>query len=90
MMMAFYMPVWVYINAQFAISRAGGDTVMGMLVDGISNIFLVIPGIYIMARFTSIGPVMMYVIIKTIDFPKIAIAHFWLKKEFWVVNLAEK
>ena len=41
--MALYMPVWVFINAQFSVSRAGGDTMMGMLVDGISNLFIVIP-----------------------------------------------
>ena len=88
--MAVYMPLWVYINGQFAVSRAGGDTIMGILVDGIGNLFIVIPGIFIMAKFTSIGPVAMYAIIKAVEVPKIAIAHFWLKKEKWVVNLAEK
>lgn len=88
--MAVYMPLWVYINGQFAVSRAGGDTMMGMLVDGIGNLFIVIPGIFFMALCTSIGPVLMYAIIKAVEIPKIAIAHFWLKKEKWVVNLAEK
>ena len=83
------MPVWVYINCQFSISRAGGDTMMGMLVDGIGNLGIVIPGIFIMAKLTAIGPVAMYAIIKAVEFPKIAIAHFWLKKEKWVVNLAQ-
>lgn len=87
--MALYMPVWVYINCQFAVSRSGGDTMMGMLVDGIGNLGIVIPGIIIMAKLTAIGPVAMYAIIKAVEFPKIAIAHFWLKKEKWVVNLAQ-
>lgn len=90
LVMAIYMPLWVYINGQFAVSRAGGDTMMGMLVDGIGNIFIVVPGIFFMANYTSIGPVMMYAIIKSVEIPKIAIAHFWLKKEKWLVNLAEK
>ena len=89
LVMAVYMPVWVYINCQFSISRAGGDTMMGMLVDGIGNLGIVIPGIFIMAKLTAIGPVAMYAIIKAVEFPKIAIAHFWLKKEKWVVNLAQ-
>jgi len=87
--MALYMPLWVYINGQFAVSRAGGDTMMGMLVDGISNIFIVVPGIFFMAKFTPIGPVAMYAVIKAVEIPKIAIAHFWLKKEKWLVNLAK-
>ncbi|MBO4386339.1 MAG: polysaccharide biosynthesis C-terminal domain-containing protein [Treponema sp.] len=90
LVMAIYMPLWVYINGQFSVSRAGGDTMMGMLVDGIGNIFIVVPGIFFMANYTSIGPVMMYAIIKSVEIPKIAIAHFWLKKEKWLVNLAEK
>lgn len=88
--MAVYMPAWVYINGQFAVSRAGGDTMMGMLVDGIGNVCIVIPGIFLLAKCTSIGPVAMYAIIKFVEVPKIIIAHFWLKKEKWVVNLAKK
>lgn len=88
--MAIYMPAWVYINGQFAVSRAGGDTIMGMLVDGIGNLGVVIPGIFILAKCTPIGPVVMYAIIKFVEVPKIIIAHFWLKKEKWVVNLAQK
>ena len=86
--MALYMPLWVYINGQFAVSRAGGDTMMGMLVDGIGNVGIVIPGIILLAKLTPIGPVAMYAIIKSVEFPKILIAHFWLKKEKWLVNLA--
>ncbi|MBO4546267.1 MAG: MATE family efflux transporter, partial [Treponema sp.] len=88
--LAVYMPAWVYINGQFAVSRAGGDTVMGMLVDGIGHLFITIPGIFAMAKFTSLGPVAMYAIIKAVEFPKIAIATWWLKKERWLVNLAAK
>lgn len=88
--MAIYMPAWVYINGQFAVSRAGGDTMMGMLVDGIGNLGVVIPGIFLLAKFTVVGPVAMYAIIKFVEVPKIMIAHFWLKKEKWVVNLAQK
>ncbi|MCR5614057.1 MATE family efflux transporter [Treponema sp.] len=88
LVMAIYMPLWVYINGQFAVSRAGGDTIMGILVDGIGNLFIVIPGIFIMAKLTTMGPVMMYAIIKAVEIPKIAIAHFWLKKERWLKNLA--
>ena len=87
--MALYMPVWVYLNAQFSVSRAGGDTMMGVLVDGIGNLGIVIPGIILLAKFTPIGAVGMYALIKAVEFPKIMIAHFWLKKEKWVVNLAE-
>ncbi|WP_407398454.1 MATE family efflux transporter [Treponema sp.] len=86
--MALFMPAWVYVNAQFAISRAGGDTMMGMIVDGITNLGIILPGIFIMAFCTSAGPVMMYISIKFVDFVKITIAAIWLKKGKWIKNLA--
>ncbi len=89
-MMAIFMPLWVYINTQYAVSRAGGDTAMGFWIDGIVNLFVIIPGAFILAIFTGVGPVFMYGATKIIDIPKIIIAHFWLKKEKWVNNLAER
>ena len=86
--MALFMPVWVYQNAQFAISRAGGDTVMGMMVDVVCTLCIAIPLMFFLARGTAVGPVAMYIIIKTLDLLKIAIAWVWLKKERWVRNLA--
>lgn len=89
LVMSIFMPLWVYVNAQFSVSRAGGDTAMGMIIDLSANLGLVLPGMFIMANFTSLGPVLMYTIIKLSDLLKIIIAHFWLKKEKWVKNLAE-
>jgi hypothetical protein len=37
---------------------------------------------------TPLGPVLMFAIVKSVDFLKIAIAAYWLKKERWVKNLA--
>ena len=33
-LVSLYMPCWVYTNVQFSVARAGGDTVMGAVVDG--------------------------------------------------------
>ena len=82
-----YMPLWLYINAQFAISRTGGDTLLGFVVDMSTITTIVIPGMFAMAYLTNLGPVTMYFIIKLSDVVKIIIAHFWLKKERWVRNL---
>ncbi len=87
-MMALFMPLWVYVNTQFAISKAGGDTVMGAVVDGTVTLILVIPGIFFMAFCTSLSPVTMYGIVKLTDIIKIIMAQIWLGKERWVKNLA--
>lgn len=84
---AFYMPVWTVLNAQFAISRAGGDTALGMYVDVSVNLVLFVPGAFILALCTPLGPVPMLAIIKVTDIVKWAIARWYLKKERWVKNL---
>jgi Na+-driven multidrug efflux pump len=87
---AAYLPLWCLLNAQFAISRAGGDTLMGVWVDvGISYLFF-IPAAILISRFTTWGPVALFGVAKLSDFPKALVAAWWLKKERWVKNLAPK
>ena len=88
-MTAAYMPLWSYLNGQFAVSRTGGDTMMGVVTDVTTNLLLVLPGMYVLTYFTPLGPVAMYGLIKTTDFVKAFIAALWLKKEHWLRNLAE-
>ena len=59
-LMSLFMPPWVYINVQLAVSRAGGDTAMGLWVDATTTLLMIIPGIFLVARYTTIGPVAMY------------------------------
>ena len=84
-----YLPVWSYLNAQFAVARSGGDAVMGAWVDLSINSTLFLPGIFLLAVFTDLGPVEMYAIVKITDFVKVGIAMWQLKKERWVRNLTK-
>ncbi|MDR0589548.1 MAG: polysaccharide biosynthesis C-terminal domain-containing protein [Spirochaetaceae bacterium] len=82
-----YLPLWCLLNAQFAISRAGGDTAMGMYADVSVNTLLVIPGAFFLALGTSMEPVMMFAILKVTDVAKYLVARYFFKKERWVRNL---
>jgi Na+-driven multidrug efflux pump len=84
-----YYPFWALINALFAISRAGGDTVMAMWADTGVNTLLFIPGAFILAFCTSVGPVTMYALVKLSDIAKYLVARHFIKKERWVKNLAK-
>ncbi len=84
---AAYMPAWTFVNAQFAISRTGGDTTMGVVVDVTVNTLLVVPGMFALTVLTPMGPVAMYGTIKLTDLIKIIMAAIWLKKERWLKNL---
>ena len=86
-LMSLFMPIWVYMNSQQAIARAGGDTAMGAYTDASITIVIMIPMAVLLGIFTDIGPVIMYLYIKLLDFVKVVIFHIWLKKERWLRNL---
>ena len=83
-----YLPVWAYINAQFAVARSGGDAVMGAWVDLSVNTVLFLPGIFLLVGLTDFGPVAMYAIVKITDLVKVGVAAWQLKKERWVRKLS--
>ena len=82
-----YLPLWGLLNVQFAISRAGGDTVMGVLADCTVNSLLFAPGAIILSYFTAIPPVQMFTLLKLTDVIKFIICRQFLKRERWVKNL---
>lgn len=86
---AILIPVWIYINTQLAILRAGGDTRVCMYVDG-GTTAIMLPMLFLLAAFTNFSPVTMYMLAKSLDFGKIAVAGYALKKERWVVSLSAK
>ncbi len=88
-MLALFMPPWVYLIGQLAVSRAGGDTAMGAYVDAGMTIVLTIPLVFSLALLTDIGPITLYFWVRMMDFIKIGVFHVWLKKERWLRNLAE-
>ena len=83
-----YLPLWSLLNAQYAISRSGGDTKMGVICDTVGNVLFLL-GMLLLTFLTPLGPVVMYAIVKLSDVPKSIIAHLWLKKEKWLVNLTK-
>lgn len=82
-----YMPLWTYLNAQFSTARSGGDAMLGAWVDIGVNSTLFLPGIFLLAAFTRLGPIEMYAIVKLTDVVKVAIAYWQLRKERWLRNL---
>ena len=82
-----YLPLWSFLNTQFAISRAGGDTALGMYTDLSVNSLLFIPGAFILSYMTTLAPVPMFAILKLTDIVKIFICRHLLRKERWVKNL---
>jgi len=81
---AFYMPLWTYQNAQYATARAGGDTVMSVWIDCTVNLGLFMPGMIILGFFNLFDAPSMYGIVKITSLVKAILAAYVLKKERWV------
>ena len=88
LVIAAYIPVWTLLNAQFALSRSGGDTAMGVWVDVGVTYAVFLPIAFALSAWTDLGPVALFAIAKVTDIGKAAVAFWWLAKEKWVKNLA--
>ena len=84
---ALFMPIMVYVNAQYAVSRAGGDTRSVLFVDCLTTVLLILVGILFTTKYTQLGPVTMYMICRCVDFIRIIVAGVLLKKGRWLKNL---
>jgi Na+-driven multidrug efflux pump len=82
-----YMPLWCLLNVLFAISRSGGDAAMGMYADVSVNTLIFVPGAFLLAFLTDLGPVTMFAILKMSDIAKYFVARYFFNKERWVKNL---
>ena len=86
-MVALYLPWWTLTNAQYYILLAGGDSRSMSIIDTGINVFISLPIAFLLARFSTVGPIILYAIIKIASLIKPILTHFALKKERWLKNL---
>ncbi len=86
----FYMPMWALLNAQFSVSRAGGDTVFGVVVDVPVTIILFAPIAVLFTFYTSVSAPIIFGLAKLSDFGKLALAFNFLNKKRWVKKLTKE
>lgn len=86
-MVAFYMPIWSWQNAQNYILLAGGDSHSVSVIETTINVLVSLPIAFFMVHFTKISAVALYAVIKLSSLIKPVWAHFSLKKGTWIKNL---
>lgn len=87
LVVAAYLPIWSLTNAQYYVLLAGGDSFSMSMIDSSINAFISVPLAFLLARYTGVGPVLLYAIIKIASIIKPILTYFPLKKETWVKNL---
>jgi Na+-driven multidrug efflux pump len=81
------MPFWALLNSIWAITRAGGDTLTGMIAEVSVNTLLFVPLCFILALCTKVGPYQMYFLVKLTDIIKYFVARHFMNQDRWVRNM---
>lgn len=83
---AFMVVRGVYNNCYFTL-RSGGKTVVTFLFDAVSMWVISIPAAYLMAHYTGLSMLQMYLVIQLFDALKATFGLILVKKRVWVNNL---
>ncbi len=84
-----YMPIWALLNAQFAVSRSGGDAVFGVIVDVPVSVLIFAPIAALLTYHTSVSAPLIFGLSKLSDFAKLVLAFHLLTKNRWVKKLTK-
>ena len=81
------MPVNAFTNACYFTLRSGGKTIITFIFDSAFLWSLCVPTAFILAHYTSVPIVRMYICVQALDLIKCAIGFFLVKRRAWVNNL---
>lgn len=76
-------------NASYYTLRSGGKTIITLLFDSVGTIFVTFPVSYVLAHYTNLSIVHMYLIICLVDLYKVILGLTLVKKGIWIKNLAD-
>ena len=81
------MPVNAFTNSCYFTLRSGGKTIITFIFDSAFLWTLCVPTAFILAHYTSVPIVRMYICVQALDLIKSAIGFFLVKRRAWVNNL---
>lgn len=84
------MPVCAYCHCSYFTLRSGGKTVITFLFDSVYTWVIVIPVATILAKYTSLGIVWVFLLVQSMEFIKAIIGYFMVKSGIWLQNIVEK
>ncbi len=90
LIMACLMPFSAYTNASYFTLRSGGKTGITFLFDSCYAWGICVATAAVLAFFTDIPVVPLYLICQSLEVIKSVIGHFLVKKGVWIQNLSDK
>ena len=81
------MPIYAFAHNAYFTIRSGGRTVVTFLFDSAFTWCVSVPLAYILANFTGLSVLMLYLIIQSLELVKCIVGFILIKKGVWVRNL---
>lgn len=86
---AIIMPVCAFCHCSYFTLRSGGKTIITFLFDSVYTWVLVIPVATILAKYTSLGIALVFLLVQSLEFIKAIIGFFMVKSGIWLNNMVE-
>ena len=82
-----FLPVLAVVHGCYFTLRSGGKTFITFLFDSVFVWVFIVPAAFILTRYTAMGIIMIYLIVKCLDLIKCAIGIVLVRKGVWVNNI---
>lgn len=87
---AIFFPVQGFLNALYFTLRSGGKTVITFLFDSVYTWTFSVGVAFCLCKFTGMNVLVIYAIVQALDFVKVGIGYWLIKKGIWIQNLVSE
>lgn len=87
MISAAIMPICAFCHCSYFTLRSGGKTIVTFLFDSVYTWVLVIPVATILAKYTTLGIAVVFLLVQSLEFVKAIIGYFMVKSGVWLQNI---
>lgn len=87
---ALVMPVCAFCHCSYFTLRSGGKTIITFLFDSVYTWVLVIPYAYILANYTTLTIVTVFLLVQGMEIIKAIIGFFMVKSGIWLQNIVNE
>ncbi len=82
-----FLPVLAVVHGCYFTLRSGGKTFITFLFDSVFVWVFIVPAAFVLTRYTAMGIIMIYLVVKSLDLIKCAIGIVLVRKGVWVHNI---
>lgn len=82
-----FLPVLAVVHGCYFTLRSGGKTFITFLFDSVFVWVFIVPAAFVLTRYTTMGIIMIYLIVKCLDLIKCVIGIVLVRKGVWVNNI---